>query len=165
VLTNAPHSTTPFLETHYNLEAQYPLCLNDPSGHETKKFAQPLPLMDSFIGSEFWRVWMKTVNWALLGTPIQSITFHLFIFHACWYFFIFHFLFNVLFFRLSVLTSKFGGILWVIPPQLGFLYPCYHAFIFYTLGTMCYLSLGVRNDTWSEILYKNFKILNTWSHN
>jgi hypothetical protein len=53
VLTNAPHSTTPFLETHYNLEAQYPLCLNDPSGHETKKFAQPLPLMDSFIGSEF----------------------------------------------------------------------------------------------------------------
>jgi hypothetical protein len=32
VLTEAPHSTTPLLETHFKPEVPYPHCLKDPKG-------------------------------------------------------------------------------------------------------------------------------------
>jgi hypothetical protein len=33
VQIDAPHSNTPFLETHFKPEVPYPLCLKDPNGH------------------------------------------------------------------------------------------------------------------------------------
>jgi hypothetical protein len=53
VQIDAPHSNTPFLETHYKTEVLYPLCLKDPNGHETINFAQSLPDTNPFISSEF----------------------------------------------------------------------------------------------------------------
>jgi len=53
VQIDAPHSNTPFLETHYKTEVSYPLCLKDSNGHETINFAQPLPNTNPFISSEF----------------------------------------------------------------------------------------------------------------
>jgi hypothetical protein len=80
VYTEAPNSTTQFLETHFKPEMPYPLSLKDPNGYETINFVQPLPNTIPFISSEFWRVWLKTLNLALLGgTPSNSIP--LFIFH------------------------------------------------------------------------------------
>jgi len=53
VFTEAPHSTTKFLEAHFKSEVPYPLSLNDPNGHETINFSQPLPNTNPFISSEF----------------------------------------------------------------------------------------------------------------
>jgi len=53
VQIDAPHSNTPFLETHYKTEVPYPLCLKDPNGHETINFAQPLSDTNPLISSEF----------------------------------------------------------------------------------------------------------------
>jgi hypothetical protein len=53
VQIDAPHSNTPFLETHYKPEVPYPLSLNDPNGHEMINFVQPLLDTNPFISSEF----------------------------------------------------------------------------------------------------------------
>jgi len=55
VFTEAPHSTTKFLEAHFKPEVPYPLSLKDPNwnGHEMINFAQPLPDTNPFISSEF----------------------------------------------------------------------------------------------------------------
>jgi hypothetical protein len=53
VQIDAPHSNTPFLETHYKPEVPYFLSLKDSNGHKTINFAQPLPNTNSFISSEF----------------------------------------------------------------------------------------------------------------
>jgi hypothetical protein len=53
VFTEAPHSTTHFLEAHFKPEVPYPLSLKDLNGHETINFFQPLPDTDPFISSEF----------------------------------------------------------------------------------------------------------------
>jgi hypothetical protein len=53
VFTEAPHSTTKFLEAHFKPEVPYPLSLKDPNGHETINFAQPLSDTNPFISSEF----------------------------------------------------------------------------------------------------------------
>jgi hypothetical protein len=55
VFTEAPHSTTQFLEAYFKPEVSYPLCLKDPNwnGHETINFAQPLSDTNPFISSEF----------------------------------------------------------------------------------------------------------------
>jgi len=53
VQIDAPHSNTPFLETHYKTEEPYPLCLKYPNGHETINFAQLLLDTNPFINSEF----------------------------------------------------------------------------------------------------------------
>jgi len=55
VFTEAPHSTTPLLETHFKSEVPYPLCFKDPNwnGHGTINFTQPLPDTNPFISSEF----------------------------------------------------------------------------------------------------------------
>jgi hypothetical protein len=53
VQIDAPHSNTPFLETHYKPEVPYPLSLKDPNGHEMINFVQPLLDTNPFISSEF----------------------------------------------------------------------------------------------------------------
>jgi hypothetical protein len=53
VFTEAPRSTTKFLEAHFKPEVPYPLSLKDPNGHETINFSQPLPDINPFISSEF----------------------------------------------------------------------------------------------------------------
>jgi hypothetical protein len=53
VFTETPHSNTQLLEAHFKPEVPYPLSLNDPNGHETINFAQPLPDTNPFISSEF----------------------------------------------------------------------------------------------------------------
>jgi hypothetical protein len=53
VYTEAPNSTTQFLETHFKPEMPYPLSLKDPNGYETINFVQPLPNTIPFISSEF----------------------------------------------------------------------------------------------------------------
>jgi hypothetical protein len=55
MFTEAPHSTTPLLETHFKPKVPYPLCHKDPNwnGHETINFVQPLLDTNPFISSEF----------------------------------------------------------------------------------------------------------------
>jgi hypothetical protein len=53
VFTEAPHSTTKFLEAHFKPEVPYPLSLKDPNGHKTINFAQPLPDTNPFISNKF----------------------------------------------------------------------------------------------------------------
>jgi hypothetical protein len=102
-----------------------------------------------------------------------------------WRLFLLHGWSSVLFFKISVLTSKFGCMLWAISPKWGFplsLLSWFH-FIF-TLRTMLDLSLGVWKDICPNFLQMfmlfcriwlicncgllfidKFKLLNTWSHN
>jgi hypothetical protein len=132
VISEVPYSAINLFETDYQPRPSFPPSLKEPNGNADEQLhifntAHHLSFIDPIFGSQFWRVWQKTLNLVLGGRqPIQLfvfvyIQFILFILFSCFYLLIIllclswclfplHRWSSVLFFRTDVLTPKFGGV-------------------------------------------------------